>query len=74
MTALGSVFDVAFVPLCKNPLFIWVFVIVCVIASLTAITFWFMFRGYNKEDDHMNDLDKTSTNLPQPQEKIGGQV
>jgi hypothetical protein len=30
-----------------------------------------MFRGYNKEDDHMNDLDKTSTNLPQPQEKIG---
>ena len=68
-SALGSVFDQAFVPLAKNPLFIWIYVIVAVIASVATITFWLLYKHYNHEDDELNSLDKTSTNLPSRQEK-----
>jgi proton-dependent oligopeptide transporter, POT family len=68
-SALGSVFDQAFVPLSKNPLFIWIYVIVAVIAGVAAIVFWILYRHYNNEDDEMNGLDKTSTNLPTQNEK-----
>jgi len=70
-SAIGSVFDQAFVPLSKNPLFIWIYIIVAIIASVAAIIFWFLFRHYNKEEDEMNALDKTSTNLPVQNEKSG---
>ena len=69
-SALGSVCDQAFVPLAKNPLFIWIYVIVAVIACVAALTFWLLYKHYNNEDDEMNGLDKTSTNLPSHQEKI----
>jgi proton-dependent oligopeptide transporter, POT family len=63
-SALGSVLDQAFVPLSKNPLFLWLYIIVAIIAAITAVVFWYLFRRYNDEDDEMNDLDKTSNNLP----------
>jgi proton-dependent oligopeptide transporter, POT family len=68
-SALGSVFDQAFVPLSKNPLFIWIYIIVAIIAAVAAILFWILFGHYNKEEDEMNSLDKTSTNLPVLNEK-----
>jgi len=63
-SALASVFDQAFVPLSVNPLFVWLYVTVCIIATISAILFWLCFRHYNYLDDSMNSLDKTSTNLP----------
>ena len=68
-SALGSVFDQAFVPLAKNPLFIWIYIIVAGIASVATITFWLLYKHYNLDDDEMNGLDKTSTNLPTQNEK-----
>ena len=67
-SAIGSVFDQAFIPLSKNPLFVWLYVTVAIVASTAAIIFWFLFRHYNQEDDEMNNLDKTSTNLPTKKE------
>jgi proton-dependent oligopeptide transporter, POT family len=63
-SALGSLFDQAFLPLSKNPLFTWLYVTVAAIAGVAAIVFWLFFKHYNNEDDSMNSLDKTSTNLP----------
>ena len=70
-SAVGSTFDQVFVPLCKNPLFVWVYVIVAAIAAVTAIVFWVLFKHYNHEEDEMNALDKTSTNLPTHNQKNG---
>ena len=64
MTAIGSIFELPYAPLAKNPLFIWIFIIVAIIASIAAIVFWFFFKHLNEEDDQLNSLDKTSTNLP----------
>lgn len=68
-SAIGSLFDIIFTPLSKNPLFLWLYVTVCGIASIAAIVFWLLFKHYNNEEDEMNSLDKTSTNLPSHQEK-----
>lgn len=69
-SAIASVLDQAFVPLSVNPLFLWLFVTVCIIATITAIIFWLCFRHYNNLDDSMNSLDKTSTNLPKTREHL----
>jgi proton-dependent oligopeptide transporter, POT family len=66
-SAVSAVFDQAFIPLSKNPLFTYLYVTVCIIASIAAIIFWLLFKHYNYEEDEMNSLDKTSTNRPQPQ-------
>jgi POT family proton-dependent oligopeptide transporter len=68
-SAIGSVFDQAFIPLSVNPLFLWLYVTVLAIAAVAAIAFWFLYRHYNNEDDEMNSLDKTSTNLPSHEQK-----
>lgn len=63
-SALGSVLAFPFAGLAKNPLFLWIFIIVAIIATITALVFWFLFRGLNNQDDELNALDKTSTNQP----------
>ena len=63
-SAIATLFDAAFIPLCRNPLFVYLYVTVGAIALVTTGVFWFLFKKYNKEEDQMNDLDKTSTNLP----------
>lgn len=68
-SALGSLFDQAFLPLSKNPLFTWLYVTVASIAGIATIVFWQSFKHYNNEDDAMNSLDKTSTNLPTANER-----
>jgi POT family proton-dependent oligopeptide transporter len=64
MSAVGSLLEFPYAPLAKNPLFIWIFIIVAIIATIATIVFWFFFKHLNEEDDEMNALDKTSTNLP----------
>lgn len=66
MSAVGSILELPYAPLAKNPLFIWIFIIVAIIASIATIVFWFFFKHLNEEDDQLNSLDKTSTNLPAP--------
>ena len=74
-SALAAVFDQIFVPLSKNPLFTWLYVTVCGIASVAALAFWYLYKHYNQEDDEMNGLDKTSTNLPKAQiEKVEAEI
>ena len=63
-SAIATLFDAAFIPLCRNPLFVYLYVAVGAIALVTTVAFWFLFRKYNKEEDQMNALDRTSTNLP----------
>lgn len=69
-SALGAVFDQVFVPLSKNPLFTWLYVIVTGITAVATVFFWLLYKHYNQEDDEMNGLDKTSTNLPKSQKEL----
>ena len=59
----------AFIPLAKNPLFVWCYVAVCVVACVATIAFWILYKHYNNDEDEMNSLDKTSTNIPSHMEK-----
>jgi hypothetical protein len=43
---------------------LWIFIIVAIIATITTLIFWFLFRHLNRQDDELNGLDKTSTNVP----------
>jgi proton-dependent oligopeptide transporter, POT family len=63
-SAIATIGDMAFVPLCRNPLFVYLYITVGIIAFVAACLFWILYRKYNKEEDKMNALDKTSTNLP----------
>ena len=63
-TAIGSLLEFPFTALAKNPLFLWIFIIVAIIATITTLIFWFLFRNLNRQDDELNGLDKTSTNVP----------
>lgn len=56
--------DTAFIPLCRNPLFVYLYITVGIVALVSTALFWILFKKYNKEEDQMNALDKTSTNLP----------
>jgi len=73
-SALGAVCDQAFVALSKNPLFVYLYVTVCGIAVVAVVVFWIFFKHYNDEDDELNSLDQTSTNLPTLQGKIEGEA
>jgi proton-dependent oligopeptide transporter, POT family len=65
-SAIANAFDTAFIGLCKNPLFVYLYITVGAIALVSTVVFWILFKKYNKEEDQMNSLDKTSTNLPTP--------
>jgi POT family proton-dependent oligopeptide transporter len=64
--AFGAALDYVFLPLAKNPLFVWAYVATGGVATIAALWFGFAFRHVNNEEDEWNGLDKTSTNLPMP--------
>ena len=73
-TAVASVLDYIWLPLAKNPYFVWLYVTVAIITTISGISFGFIFRHLNKEEDDWNKLDETSTNKPMPAEKLDAAV
>ncbi|KAF3922872.1 hypothetical protein AA313_de0206474 [Arthrobotrys entomopaga] len=60
MSAFSTAIGFAFVTLSNDPLLVWNYIVAAILATLGAILFWLQFRSLDKEEDKLNDLQKTS--------------
>jgi proton-dependent oligopeptide transporter, POT family len=56
MNAIASAIGFALVPLAEDPLLIWNYGIVAVLAAIGGSLFWLQFRDLDKEEDRLNLL------------------
>ncbi|KAK6540231.1 hypothetical protein TWF694_009047 [Orbilia ellipsospora] len=60
MSAFSTAIGFAFVTLSNDPLLVWNYIVAAILATLGAILFWLQFRSLDKEEDKLNDLQKTA--------------
>jgi POT family proton-dependent oligopeptide transporter len=58
-TAFSAALGQALVPLSADPLLVWNYVVVAVLASAGGVGFWFTWRGLDKREDELNMIGKT---------------
>ncbi len=56
MSAISAAVGEAFVPVSTDPLLVWNYGSMAVIAFVAAICFWFMYRKLDAEEDVLNEL------------------
>jgi POT family proton-dependent oligopeptide transporter len=56
MSAFASAIGQAFTPLSDDPLLVWNYVVVAVIAFVGGVAFWFNFKHLDSEEDKWNML------------------
>lgn len=54
--AISSALAQAFTPLSDDPLLVWNYAVVAIIAFVVGIAFWFSHRGLDAQDDQLNRL------------------
>ncbi|EPE24804.1 MFS general substrate transporter [Glarea lozoyensis ATCC 20868] len=54
--AISAAIGEAFVSVSADPLLVWNYGSMAVIAAVGGIAFWFIFRGLDQEEDHLNML------------------
>ncbi|KAK8002436.1 hypothetical protein PG989_002155 [Apiospora arundinis] len=54
--AISSAIAQAFVPLAKDPLLVWLYTVISIIAFLGGVGFWYTFRGLDAEEEALNTL------------------
>jgi proton-dependent oligopeptide transporter, POT family len=59
MSALSAAIGQAFTPLSEDPLLVWNYVVITVIAFVGGVAFWFCFRHLDSEEDKWNMLKKS---------------
>lgn len=59
MSAVSAAIGQAFTPMSKDPLYLWNYVCVALIAAIGGIAFWFCFRHLDSDEDKWNMLKKT---------------
>lgn len=59
MTAISNAIGQALVALSEDPLLIWNYTIVAILAFLGGIGFWLQQRKLDKEEDALNELKET---------------
>ena len=70
MSAVSAAIGEAFTPLSGDPLLVWNYTAVAVIACVGGILFWVCFNNLDAEEDHLNNL-KISKYLGQNQPNAG---
>ncbi|KAI1342704.1 peptide transporter PTR2 [Xylariaceae sp. FL0016] len=60
MSAFAAAIGQAFVPLSGDPLLVWNYVVVAVLAFLGGCGFWFCFRDLDKQEDKLNNIAKSA--------------
>lgn len=58
--AFSSAIAQAFVPLSKDPLFVWLYTSIACISFVGMVAFWFTFRDLDKEEDALNALPEST--------------
>lgn len=56
MSAVASAIGEAFVPISIDPLLIWNYGVMAVLAGVSGVIFWFQFRHLDAIEDELNDL------------------
>jgi POT family proton-dependent oligopeptide transporter len=59
MSALSAAIGQAFLPLSEDPLLVWNYASVAIIAFIGGAAFWFCFRGLDSQEDKLNMLKKS---------------
>jgi len=59
MSAVSAAIGQAFVPLSGDPLLVWNYTVIAVIATVGGVVFWFCFRHLDSEEDKWNMLKKS---------------
>lgn len=62
--AFGSALNEALVPVLVDPKILWMYTGVACASAATGCIFYVLFRGYNKTEEQMNDLDRNVAVLP----------
>jgi len=65
MNAISSAIGFALVPLAGDPLLIWNYGVVAIVAAIGGLCFWLQFRGLDAQEDELNML---------PKGDVGGKV
>ncbi|KAI0826573.1 oligopeptide transporter [Trametes gibbosa] len=58
MSALSSAIGEAFVTLSSDPLLVWNYGVMAVLAFVAGCIFWFQYRELDKQEDELNDIDE----------------
>ena len=56
MSAISSAIGEAFVALSTDPLLVWNYGVMAVLAFVSGIIFWFQFRHLDHQEDELNNL------------------
>ncbi|KAG6817992.1 hypothetical protein H0H93_006871 [Arthromyces matolae] len=68
-SALSSAIGEAFVSLSNDPLLVWNYGVMAVLAGITGVVFWYFVRKLDKEEDELNNLAASNFNaLPKKEE------
>ncbi|KAI3538682.1 POT family protein [Colletotrichum filicis] len=59
MSAVSAAIGQAWTPLSEDPLLVWNYASVAIIAFLGGVAFWFCFKHLDGEEDELNQLKKT---------------
>lgn len=59
MSAFAAAVGQAFVPLSVDPLLVWNYTVIAILAFLGGVGFWFSFRYLDKEEDKWNTIAKS---------------
>jgi len=66
----GAALGLAISPVIKDPQMVWFYTSLAVVAFITGVLFWLLFKKYNAREDAMNDLnsrgEKGPPTLPMP--------
>lgn len=58
--SLSSAVAQAFVPLATDPLLVWLYVAITIVATLGGLGFWFTFRELDAQEDALNALPEST--------------
>lgn len=56
MSAISSAIGEAFVSLSEDPLLVWNYGVMGVLAGIAGVAFWFLFRKLDHEEDRLNEI------------------
>jgi POT family proton-dependent oligopeptide transporter len=56
MTALSAAIGQALIELSEDPLLVWNYAVMAILAFIAGTIFWFQFRGLDKQEDELNFL------------------